>query len=118
VASWRAAADYHTAGNFLALKHAPEKRMLETGIAVCETKQLAKRRPPPASQAGLRAQAPRSGPLQGVFRSSPTLVWILDLKFLSERAAKIGGTSNPPHSIPKWSCPFQKTGFPLFRDML
>src|SRR5579863_9334849 len=26
------------------------------------------------------------------------LVWLSDLKFLSERAAIIGGTSNPPHS--------------------
>jgi hypothetical protein len=25
------------------------------------------------------------------------LVWLLDLKFLSERAATTGGTSNPPH---------------------
>ena len=25
------------------------------------------------------------------------LVWLLDLKFLSEHAANVGGTSNPPH---------------------
>jgi hypothetical protein len=32
------------------------------------------------------------------------------LKFLSERAAKIGGTSNPPH----WSM-IRKSGHPVFR---
>jgi hypothetical protein len=25
------------------------------------------------------------------------LVWLLDLKFLYDRAARVGGTSNPPH---------------------
>jgi hypothetical protein len=26
-------------------------------------------------------------------------VWLLDLKFLHERAASMSGTSNPPHQV-------------------